>query len=410
MAKDENPYVYTPEWEVDEYRDRTPQFNKAKRQTKEEILAEIAQEKKEPLPWTSEYIQSEPNKEQPANPSDSGQMDDMRISGYLTTDKTANNPQGNPMYTGGFSDNQSSVFGNPPFNQTNTQSSNQFGDPGMQFGNDTFSSSSPYTQNMQNMSDASFAKDMEQDLGQENESKPEKKKKKKKLGLFRRNEEETDDENQEMQDVNEEEADEDLNNDEEEYDFYEDEPRSIPRAVIIVPLIIAMIAGFGLFGYYNTDFDNHGNTYVIPIDIRYERQYIQKTDQLMNLFLKIDKSLSKDLKALPQGDMAITNKLTNYVTDLKRETNDVSRYVGVPTKFEPYHKDIINFSLNLQEFILNCMDKCTKDGYSDFLQNGLSDYETSFEKIKSERVEIEDEVFRNIGHPDSVDTSSSKTK
>lgn len=193
-----------------------------------------------------------------------------------------------------------------------------------------------------------------------------------------------------------------------EDDIYEDESQGsgILRIFLLIFSILLGIVGLGVFGYFNTDFDSHGQTYIIPMDIRYERKYVLKSDQLLNLLLTIDATLEEDAKSLPENPVEITTKLNTTLEQLEKATNDLSKYVGVPTKFSTYHKTLINFSLNLQSFIENLMNKYSTDTYSEFMLAGLADYESSFEQVKQERIEMDTIVFRNMGDASTLETDN----
>lgn len=183
-----------------------------------------------------------------------------------------------------------------------------------------------------------------------------------------------------------------------EYDFsqWEESSPSWVKILLVVIIIIASIIGLGFLGYVNTDIDGKGNTYIIPLEIRYERQYVLVSDQLLNLMLTMDKTLEDDLQNLPNNSVEVSAKLNQDLKQLQSATNRVSRYVGVPTKFDTYNDLLINFSLNLQTFLNNALSNYNDSGYADFVAKGIADYKASFEEVKQTRLDVDEEVFRNV--------------
>lgn len=187
-----------------------------------------------------------------------------------------------------------------------------------------------------------------------------------------------------------------------EYDSFDDyvvemdEPRRTPKWIIIVPLVIVSIITIGVVGYFNTDFDNNGNPYVVSLELHYERKYVKEADELLNMILDINKTIDADTAALPNNYVSTSSKLGEEMAQLKAKTTEFSKYVGVPKKFESYHGQLISFSLSTQNFINKLITNYNDPDFESFRESGISDYYNSLEKVKQARTDIDNIIFRNM--------------
>lgn len=172
--------------------------------------------------------------------------------------------------------------------------------------------------------------------------------------------------------------------------------RKIPKWKLIIPTIIFLIVFSGIIGYFTCDFDNHGNIYAVSLEQRYERKYMNSADDLLDEIIEISKELQNDSAQLVNNYVNVSAKLKAEVASLKKETTEFSKYVGVPTKFEGYHAQLINFSLSAQTFIEKLIVNYNEGDYSAFREKGLEDYYDSLEKIKAARINIDNDLFRNM--------------
>lgn len=175
-----------------------------------------------------------------------------------------------------------------------------------------------------------------------------------------------------------------------------DEPKRIAKWKFILPITLIFVLLTGFVGYLNTDFDENGNSYIVPLELHYERKYVKEADELLNLILDINQTIVSDSESLPYNYITISSRLNEQMTLLKNKTTEFSKYVGVPTKFETYHSQIINFSLSTQEFIKKLVINYNSVDYNAFRVSGLNDYFNSFEKLKKARLDIDNIIFRNM--------------
>lgn len=183
-------------------------------------------------------------------------------------------------------------------------------------------------------------------------------------------------------------------------------------AKIIIGILIA-IGAFGLFifwGYWNTDFDKNGIAYVVPLELHYERHYLQEADKVLQMMLDIDKTLAEDTAQLPTNYSEKSTLLTKEMNELKSQTTSFSKYVNVPDNFQTYHSLLINFSLKTQEFMKNLLNNYSSSDYDAFRQSGLKDYESYFYSVKQARRDLESIAFGNMSsHKGILSEESNKT-
>ena len=162
-------------------------------------------------------------------------------------------------------------------------------------------------------------------------------------------------------------------------------------AKVIIVILIA-IGAFGLFifwGYWNTDFDKNGTAYVVPLELHYERHYLQEADKVLQMIMEIDKTLAEDTAQLPTNYSEKSTLLTKEMNELKSQTTSFSKYVNVPDNLQTYHSLLINFSLKTQEFMKNLLNNYSSSDYEAFRQSGLKDYESYFYSVKQARKDLD---------------------
>lgn len=183
-------------------------------------------------------------------------------------------------------------------------------------------------------------------------------------------------------------------------------------AKVIIGILIA-VGAFGLFifwGYWNTDFDKNGTAYVVPLELHYERHYLQEADKVLKIIMDIDKTLAEDTAQLPTNYSEKSTLLTQEMNELKSQTTSFSKYVNVPDNFQTYHSLLINFSLKTQEFMKNLLNNYSSSDYEAFRQSGLKDYESYFYSVKQARKDLESVAFGNMSsHKGILSEESNKT-
>lgn len=166
---------------------------------------------------------------------------------------------------------------------------------------------------------------------------------------------------------------------------------------ILIPMVLIVVF-FSLLGigYMNTDFDAQGDAYVVPLEIHYERRYVNTSDETLLLLDTIASNLYTESEQLKINTIVTTEIMTQQINDLNSKINRLSRYIGVPTKMNVYHTQLINFGLKTQEFMQTLIDNITNTDYDAFRNKGMEDLLTEYDSILFLREQIDDQIFRNI--------------
>lgn len=173
-------------------------------------------------------------------------------------------------------------------------------------------------------------------------------------------------------------------------------PKSkLPKIWIITISVILSIASLGVIGYINTDFDDNGTAYVIPLNIHYKRKYAQMSDNVLDYINDINDDLQSNITNLPSNYLLISDEMTKEVDTLKSKTNELSRYTNIPKDFQSYHSSLLNFSLLTQEFLTNLINNYSNDNYEEFAYNGMNDFRNYLSEMNSLRVQMDSVLFSN---------------
>jgi len=179
------------------------------------------------------------------------------------------------------------------------------------------------------------------------------------------------------------------------YDPYEHRPRWRWGwlALLFFILTAAMLLAIGAV---NTDYDDEGTAYFIPLEIHYERRYVRQSDIVLNHCLEIANTIDNDASLLINNFVYLSTKLSNEQKTLKDTTTELSRFVGVPTSMEGYHTALLNFSIKTQEFIQTLLSNYTHPDYDLFKEKGITDLKNELSTLLILREQIDTEIFRNM--------------
>ena len=179
------------------------------------------------------------------------------------------------------------------------------------------------------------------------------------------------------------------------YDPEDDRPRFNWPLFFLISFIVFFIGG-GICGYVNTDFDENGTAYVVPLEIHYERRYVKESDKVLEECIEIANSIESDGISLIGNFVYLSTKLSNESASLSKNTTELSRFIGVPTSMEAYHTALLNFSIKTQKFIQTLLDNYTHQDYGLFLDKGVYDLKTELKTLLNLRTQIDQEIFRNM--------------
>lgn len=164
------------------------------------------------------------------------------------------------------------------------------------------------------------------------------------------------------------------------------------------PVIIActILLSFGFLtgaGYLNTDEDLKGNAYIISMAQHKNRHYIQKADRLLDQMNSLHDVLEAETIDILSDPVGVSSSLLKQKQELIQNTDALSRYVNVPEDMAIYHQSVLNFSLQLQEFMQNVMDNAGKDDYEMFRQAGLQDFQYEWQGLKDARNMLDETIY-----------------
>lgn len=181
-------------------------------------------------------------------------------------------------------------------------------------------------------------------------------------------------------------------------EFLEPERRlkSWVKWTIGIVACLGLVVGIFFAGWMNTDMDENGNAYLVGLDIRQERDYIAQADDLLGVILTYDEGLENLLLNMNDSYVENAAALTEWIAVYQGSVNTLSRYTDVPSAYQPYHQQIINFTLNLITFLQNAQSSINQSTYSTFVSSGLEDYRSSLSNLKESRLEIEQDLYRNM--------------
>ena len=160
------------------------------------------------------------------------------------------------------------------------------------------------------------------------------------------------------------------------------------RILVPVVLVIAVVFGIGLFGYFETDISNDGTPQIVSIQTRTERRYVARSDELLQM--EIDCASYIQTEAGDLSDfIEVSGQLKQQYAALNEKTNELSRYVEVPEAMSAYHKELINTSLGLQKLQSDILENYNASDYQDWLQSSVMSMNQSMDALHQMRFQID---------------------
>lgn len=191
--------------------------------------------------------------------------------------------------------------------------------------------------------------------------------------------------------------------------IYENDNTTVQKRIhkwpFVILGIVILISSLGIIGYINTDFDENGNSYVIPLSIHYKRRYAQLSDKVLDYINDISADIEENIDSLPTNYLTVSNKLTEQYETLQKKTDTLSRYTNVPKELQNYHSTLLNFSLLTQEYLQNLVASYNDADYAAFAANGLSDFRNYLQEINLLRAQMDSSLFSNM-EDDAAETKS----
>lgn len=168
------------------------------------------------------------------------------------------------------------------------------------------------------------------------------------------------------------------------------------KAKIAVISFIVIVLSLGMIGYFNTDFDEHNQGYVVNYDLHYEREYVKHSDELFEYCLELKTSLAEIMPQLATNSLSMTNTVSQMKDTLVAKTNEVSRYTEVPEIMSTYNDNLISFSLSTQKMLATMLTNYTNADYLAWAESAYTDFCNSLGTLEYLRSQINSVIYRNV--------------
>lgn len=168
------------------------------------------------------------------------------------------------------------------------------------------------------------------------------------------------------------------------------------KTKIAIFTVLCFILALGAIGTMNTDFDENNKAYIVNYDLHYERQYVEKSDDLYEYCLDLKKELATIMPALASNSLATSTTVQKMKETLVAKTNQVSRYTEVPQIMSSYNDSLISFSLSTQKMLDNMLANYTASDYLSWAQSAYNDFSTSLGTLQYLREQIDYIIYRNV--------------
>lgn len=175
----------------------------------------------------------------------------------------------------------------------------------------------------------------------------------------------------------------------------DDGVRYSKKKIFIFSLIVLFIILLGI-GYMNTDFDENNKGYVVSYDLHYERQYVDKADELYNYCLQLEDELRTVMPALSTNSLETTNEVQKILQTLQAKTDEVARYTEVPQIMSSYNDNLISFAMSTEQMLENMLSNYTSSEYMAWAESAYNDFVDSLNTLKYLREQIDYVIYRNV--------------
>lgn len=172
----------------------------------------------------------------------------------------------------------------------------------------------------------------------------------------------------------------------------EEEDHPVSWGFFVGICILISIVGLGLFGYFETDFDEDGQAHLVSIERRYERRYVNQSDKLLQEMI--------DCVSFIENDTADMSDYVNKSSEIKRQnehlkksTDALSRYVDVPESMEAYHQKLLNVSLGIQQLHTDLLANAQNSDYLDWRRYSIAELNADMEALHDMRYQIDIRIW-----------------
>lgn len=164
------------------------------------------------------------------------------------------------------------------------------------------------------------------------------------------------------------------------------------RKVFFGLVIIAVIIGLFVFGYFETDFNTDGEPTVVSIETRNERMYVNKSDELLQEVIDCASYIEENTADMSDY-ITISAEIQKQYDSLNADTTKLSKYTKVPSSMETYHTKLLNVSLGVQKLQTEILQKYQNSDYSDWRTSNIASMDSSLDTLHDMRFQIDERIW-----------------
>lgn len=164
------------------------------------------------------------------------------------------------------------------------------------------------------------------------------------------------------------------------------------RKVFFGIVIVAVIIGLFVFGYFETDFNTDGDPQIVSIETRNERMYVNKSDELLQEIIDCA-SYIEEYTSDMSDYITISAEIQKQYDSLNADTTKLSKYTNVPTSMETYHTKLLNVSLGVQKLQTEILQNYQNSDYSDWRTSNIASMDSSLDTLHDMRFQIDERIW-----------------
>lgn len=164
------------------------------------------------------------------------------------------------------------------------------------------------------------------------------------------------------------------------------------RKVFFGIVIVAVIIGLFVFGYFETDFNTDGDPQIVSIETRNERMYVNKSDELLQEIIDCASYIEENTSDMSDY-ITISAEIQKQYDSLNANTTKLSKYTNVPTSMETYHTKLLNVSLGVQKLQTEILQNYQNSDYSDWRTSNIASMDSSLDTLHDMRFQIDERIW-----------------
>lgn len=164
------------------------------------------------------------------------------------------------------------------------------------------------------------------------------------------------------------------------------------RKVFFGIVIVAIIIGLFVFGYFETDFNTDGEPQIVSIETRNERMYVNKSDELLQEIIDCASYIEENTSDMSDY-ITISAEIQKQYDSLNTNTTKLSKYTNVPSSMETYHTKLLNVSLGVQKLQTEILQNYQNSDYSDWRTSNIASMDSSLDTLHDMRFQIDERIW-----------------